>query len=104
MFGYFIKTHNSLFSDCKIPFTKFANHNANTATPYPEVREVEKCLDLCRENPDCIAVDYDRNEPPYKNAPCWIHTDKGIVMKPQPKVDHYVRGNLTCSESMSILT
>ncbi len=53
---------------------------------------------MCVSRPDCAAFDFDRNDPPYKNAHCWIHSDTSIVMKKQPDVDHYRRD--TCySES-----
>ena len=53
---------------------------------------VAECAELCQSLPECIAFDYDRNLPPYKNSRCWIHDDSSIVMKEQPAVDHYVKG------------
>ena len=82
---------NMYFSDCISNFDSAYEHNAEGAKPYKKMKTVEACADLCREIPDCVAFDFDRNEPPYKNSRCWIHTDGDLVVKEQPAVDHYTR-------------
>merc|ERR1711893_334798 len=69
---------------CISNFKGYIEHNAEGATPHYGYETVAACADLCRETIDCIAFDFDRNEPPYKNARCWIHDDPSIVMKEQP--------------------
>ncbi len=85
-------------SECKEDFTVYFEHNAEGATPYPTVRSVEECASLCRAVPQCVAFDYDRNDPPFENSKCWIHSDVNIVMKKQHAVDHHIKrscqGNL----------
>ena len=75
---------------CSNPFERFVEHNAEGATPYHDIETVADCADFCRSLSECIAFDYDRNEPPYKNARCWIHDDPSIVMKKQSAVTHFV--------------
>ena len=82
---------------CVSNFDGHYEHNAEGATPHYGFETVTACADLCRETPDCIAFDFDRNNPPYKDARCWIHDDLSIVMKEQPAVDHYVR--IPCAAS-----
>ncbi len=86
---------------CSTPFERNAEHNAEGATPYHDIMSVNECADLCRTLAKCIAFDYDRNLPPYKNSRCWIHDDASIVMKEQPAVDHYVKGPLVCTAGNS---
>ena len=83
--------NSSIITACEDSFDGFAEHNAEGATPHYGYETVDECADLCRKTPECIAFDFDRNLPPYKNARCWIHDDTSIVMKEQPAVDHYVR-------------
>ena len=73
-------------------------HNAEGAYPVygEDVESVDGCTELCQSIPECLAFDYDRNEPPYKNARCWIHDNPALVVKQQPAVDHYSRGK--CQE------
>ena len=76
---------------CVDDFIGTAEHNAEGAYPVHEITTVAGCAELCRQTEGCIAFDYDRNLPPYKNSRCWIHDNPSIVMKEQPAVDHYVR-------------
>ena len=76
--------------------------NVEGATPYHEYESLEDCQDLCRKMPECLAIDYDRNDPPYKNSRCWIHDEESLVSgtKPQPAVDHYTR--VPCNQGPGI--
>ncbi len=76
---------------CEDSFSGMVEHNAEGATPFDKYTTVQECADLCRETLECVAFDYDRNEPPYKNARCWIHDNPGLVVKEQSAVDHYTR-------------
>ena len=69
-------------------------HNADGAVPHygTELETVDGCAELCQSMPECIAIDFDRNNPPYKNARCWIHDNPGLVVKEQAAVDHYKKG------------
>ena len=84
-------------------FTYRVNHNANIATPNYGISTVSGCATRCVETPDCFAFDFDRKDPPYKNASCWIHTERGIVVKPEHGVDHYALGSCSKKGSSQVL-
>ena len=77
--------------DCRNQFAVQFGHNAEGATPYDTITNRKECMQLCTSMSDCTAIDYDYNDPPYKNANCWIHTDDNIIVKTQHQVDHYTR-------------
>ncbi len=81
---------------CSVSFSHQTGHNAEGAYPVHDIETVAGCSDLCRNTPECLAFDFDRNNPPYKNARCWIHDNPGLVVKEQPAVDHYTRGPMAC--------
>ena len=76
-------------------FTFLMNHNANGASPYQGITSVSECAKTCMRTPNCTAFDYDRNDPPYKNAHCWIHNGTNFEVKVQHAVDHYTMGSCT---------
>ncbi len=76
---------------CAGNYEVFVESNAEGATPYQQITDLEDCAALCDNMLTCVAFDFDRNTPPYKGANCWIHTDANIVMKSQPSVDHHVK-------------
>jgi len=50
----------------------------------------EECQALCSEDDECLAIDYDRSEKPWKDMRCWLHKTS-YSTKPQANVDHYER-------------
>ncbi len=47
---------------------------------------------MCYAMQDCVAFDYDPQDPPHKRANCWIHDKPNIIMKQQMDVNHYLKG------------
>ena len=66
-------------------------HNAEGATLHKSITDRKSCANLCISTPECVAFDYDYNDPPYKGANCWIHDNPNLKIKTQPHVDHYTR-------------
>ncbi len=89
---------------CEDKFEGQVETNVEGATPYHDYESLEDCQDLCRKMPECLAIDYDRNDPPYKNSRCWIHDEESLVSgtKPQPAVDHYTR--VPCNQGPGMQT
>ena len=69
----------------------YFEHNAEGAKPFHNISTVDKCAMMCEKSSSCVAFDYDRNTPPYKNSSCWIHDDQNLKIKEQPAVDHYTK-------------
>lgn len=71
-------------------------HNAEGGTLYHGISSVSKCAEFCMKIPECVAFDFDKNDPPFKNARCWIHENSKCMVKKQALVDHYSRN--VCSD------
>ena len=91
-----------LFSECKEnKYEVFLETNAEGAKPHKEITTVKACAEKCNSKKNCIAFDFDRNDPPNEGARCWIHTDPKIVRKSQPAVDHHIRHINDCEAGKS---
>ncbi len=91
VFNYAHSLWSSLFVDCMSNFDSHPERNADGGSPQRGFESVSACADRCRELPECVAFDYDRNDPPYREARCWIHNNSQLKVKEQPAVDHYTR-------------
>ncbi len=99
-----METHHftllTVITGCWGQFGVHTEHNAEGGIPHHNADSPEKCAELCSMTQTCVAFDYDRNNPPYTGAICWIHDNVNLVMKPQKAVDHYVmgvcQGNTAC--------
>ena len=70
-------------------FSVLVDQHAEYAYPVHEIESVEDCAQLCQNIPECLAFDYDRNLPPFKNSRCWIHDVAGRPIIEVEGVDHY---------------
>ncbi len=82
-------------------FSAYFNHSAQGAVPHANIDTVEDCANLCSSKPECIAFDFDENDPPYQNCHCWIHDNPNIEIKDHTGVTHYPRG--TCPDQSNYI-
>ena len=78
-----------LFEACLSSFEEVHNAHAEGATPQYHIQDISQCLDFCRQNPGCLALDFDLTEQPYLNSRCWVHMETNIYVLPASYVDHY---------------
>ena len=79
------------FPACRDEFDVLLEQHAEYAYPVYEIETEDGCADLCREIDECLAFDHDHNNPPFRDARCWIHDVQGRPIIPVEGVDHYIR-------------
>jgi len=67
--------------------------------------DITACQAACLADENCVAMDWNKKEHPYKNCHCWLHMKQPDALEDDPNSDQWVKDTVTpCPVTPGCLT